>query len=57
MMLFGIRNAIANLFRNRFIKSLKYESTVKLEQKSKPEQNVVGRTKLRRQRLDEISEK
>ena len=39
MMLFDIRKAIASLFRNGFIKPLDYQSTVKLKQKSKPEQN------------------
>ena len=57
MMLFDIRNAIFSLFRNGFIKPLGYKSTVKLEQKSKPEQSVGERTKLRRQRLDEVAEK
>ena len=32
-MLFDIRNAIVNLFRNGLIKPFKYQSTVKLEQK------------------------
>ena len=39
MMLFDIRKAIVSLFRNGFIKPLEYQSTVKLKQKSKPEQN------------------
>ena len=39
MMLFDIRKAIASLLRNGFIKPLDYQSTVKLKQKSKPEQN------------------
>ena len=57
MMLFDIRNAIFSLFKNGFIKPLEYKSTVKLEQKSKPEQNVGERTKLIRQRLDEVAKK
>ena len=56
-MLFDIRNAIVSLFRNGFIKPLQYQSTVKLEQKSKPEQSVGKRTKLRRKRFDEIAKK
>ena len=56
-MLFDIRNAIVSLFRNGCIKPLQYQSTVKLEQKSKPEQSAVKRTKLRRKRFDEIAKK
>ena len=47
MMLFDIRNAIVSLLWTGFIWS--YQSTVKLEQ------SVGERTKLRRQRLDEIA--
>ena len=56
-MVFDIRNAIVSLFRNGFIKPLQYQSTVKLEQKSKPEQSAGKRTKLRRKRFDEIVKK
>ena len=56
-MLFDIRNAIVRLFRNGFIKPLQYQSTVKLEQKSKPEQSAGKRTKLKRKRFDEIARK
>ena len=45
MMLFDIRNAVASLFTNGFIKAFDYQSTVKLEQKSKPEESVEERTK------------
>ena len=54
--LFDIRNAIVSLFRNGFIKPLDYQSAVKLKQESKPEESVGGRTKLRKQRLNEIDE-
>ena len=57
MMLYDIRNAIASLFRNRFIKPLDYQSAVKLEQKWKPEESPGERTKLRKQRLNEIATK
>ena len=56
-MLFDIRNAIVSLFRNGFIKPLQYQSTVKLEQKSKPEQIAGKRPKLTRKRFDEIVKK
>ena len=56
-MLLDIRNAIVSLFRNGFIKPLQYQSTVKLEEKSKPEQSVGKRTKSRRKRFDEIAKK
>ena len=56
-MLFDIRNAIVSLFRNGFIKPLQYQSTVKLEQKSKPEQIAGKRTKLKRKRFDETVKK
>ena len=56
-MLFDIRNAIVSLFRNGFIKPLQYQSTVKLEQKSKPEQIAGKRTKLKRKIFDEIVKK
>ena len=55
MMLFDIRNAIASLFRNGFIKPLEYESAI--ESKLKSEKSNVESTKLRRQRLDEITQK
>ena len=56
-MLFDIRNAIASLFRNRFIKPLDYQNAVKLEQKSKPEETAGEKTKFRKQRLNEIATK
>ena len=56
-MLFDIRNAIVSLFRNGFIKPLQYQSTAKLELKSKPEQIAGKRTKLKRKRFDEIVKK
>ena len=56
MNLFDIRNAIVSLFRNGFVKSLDYQSTVKLEQEPKPEENIGERTKLSKQRLNEIAE-
>ena len=55
MKLFDIKNTIVSLFRNGFIKSLDYQSTLKLEQKSKPEESVEERTTLRKQRFDEIA--
>ena len=55
MKLFHIRNTIVSLFRNGFIKPLHYQSTVKLKQESKPEESVGERTKLRKQRLNEIA--
>ena len=48
-MLFDIRNAIASLFKYGFIKPLGHQNTVKLEQKSIPEQSVGEMTKLGRQ--------
>ena len=48
VMLFDIKKAIVSLFRNGFIKPLDYQSAVKLEQKSKPEESVGERTKLRK---------
>ena len=56
MKLFDIINTIVGLFRNCFIKSLDYQGTVKLEQKPKPEESVGERTKLKKQRLNEIAE-
>ena len=56
MNLFDIRNTIVSLFRNGFIKSLDYQSTVKLEQEPKPEDSIGETTKLRKQRLNEIAE-
>ena len=53
--LFDIRNTIVSLFRNGFIKSLDYESTLKLELKPKSVETVGERTKLRKQRLHEIA--
>ena len=55
--IFDIRNTIFSLFRNRFVKSLDYQGTVKLEQEPKPEESVEERTKLIKQRLNEIAEK
>ena len=55
MKLFDIRNTIISLFRNGSIKSLDYQSTVKLELKPKPEESVGERTKLRKQRLNKIA--
>ena len=57
IMKFDIRNAIANLFRNGFIKPLQYQSATKLKPKPKSERTTAERTKLRRQRLDEIAGK
>ena len=54
MMLFDIRNGIASLFRNSFIKPLQYQST---KNQIKSEESIAERTQLRRQRLDEIIEK
>ena len=53
MMLFDIRNAIAGLFKNGFIKSLRYQST----KKPKSEESIAEMTKLRGRRLDEIAQK
>ena len=39
------------------MKLLQYQSTVKLERKSKPEESVGKRTKLRRKRFGEIAKK
>ena len=55
MKLFDIRNTIVSLFKNGFIGPLDYQSTVKLEHEPKPEESVRERTKLRRQRLNEIA--
>ena len=55
MKLFDIRDTIVSLFRNGFIKSLDYQSTLKLELKPTPEESVGGKTKLRKQRLNEIA--
>ena len=52
---FDIRNTIVSLFINGFIKSLDYQSTLKLELKPKPEESVEERTKLRKQRLNEVT--
>ena len=57
IMLFDIRNAIVSMFKNKFIKSLEYQSTTKSEQKLKPEQSVGERTRLRRQRFNDIVKK
>ena len=57
MILFDIINAIVSLFRNGFIKSLEYQSAIKLKPKPKSEESIAKRTKLRRQRLDEIAKK
>ena len=57
MILFEIRNPVVILYRHGFIKFLEYLSTTKLEQNLKPEQSVGERTKLRRQRFDEIVKK
>ena len=53
MMLFDIRNAIVGLFKNGFIKSLRYQST----KKPKSEESIAEMTKLRGRRLDEIAQK
>ena len=47
MKLFDIRNKVVSLFRNGFIRSLDYQSAVKLVLKPKPEESVGERTKLR----------
>ena len=54
MMLFDIRNAIVSLFRNGIIKPLEYHSDKKSKPKPKSEESISERTKLRRERLDEI---
>ena len=43
------------MFRNGFIKPVDYQGAVKLEQKSKSEECVGERTKLRKQKLNEIA--
>ena len=53
MMQFDVRNSIVSFFRNGFIKSLEYRITIK----SKSEESIAERTKLRGQRFDEIAEK
>ena len=53
MMLFDIRNAIVGLFKNGFIKPLRYQST----KKPKSEESIAEITKLRGRRLDEIAQK
>ena len=53
MMLFDIRNAIVGLFKNGFIKLLRYQST----KKPKSEESIAEITKLRGRRLDEIAQK
>ena len=55
IMLFHIRNATFSLFRNGFIKSLEYQSAIKLKPKS--EESIAEGKKLRSQRLDEIGKK
>ena len=54
MKLFDVRNAIVSLFRNGFIRSLDYQSTVGLEPTLKSEESIAERIKMSRQRLDEI---
>ena len=54
MKLFEIKNTIVGLFRNGFIEHLDYQSVVGLEQKSKTEESAPERTKLRKQKLNEI---
>ena len=54
MKLFDIRNVIVSLFRNGFIRSLDYESTVGLGPNLKSEKSIAKRTKMRRQRFDEV---
>ena len=51
---FDIRNTIVSLFRNGFIKFLDFQSPIGLELKPKPEESVGERTKLRKQKLNEI---
>ena len=53
MMQFDVRNSIISFFRNGFIKSLEYRITIK----SKSEESIAERTKLKGQRFDEIAEK
>ena len=55
MKLFDIRNIAVSLFRNDLIKSLDYQGTVKLEQEPKSKESVGERTKLRKQRPNEIA--
>ena len=50
MKLFDIKNTIVSLFKNDLIRSLDYQNTVKLEQKTEFEESVAERTKIRRQR-------
>ena len=54
MKVFDIRNVIVSLFRNGFIRSLDYESTVGLGPNLKSEKSIAKRTKMRRQRFDEV---
>ena len=56
MKLFDIRKKVVSLFRNGFIKYLDYPSAVKLKQEPKPEESIGERTKLRKQRLNEVAE-
>ena len=55
MKLFDTRNAIVGLFKNVFIKSSDFQSAAKIEQKSKSEESLTERTKLRKQKLNEIA--
>ena len=50
MKLFNVKNTIVSLSRNGFIRSLDYQNTVNLEQKSEFEESVAERTKIRRQK-------
>ena len=52
---FDIRNANVSLFENNFIWSLDCQRTTKLKPKQKSEESIEERTKLRRQRFDEIA--
>ena len=54
MKLFDIRNIIVSLFRNSFVRTLDYQSTVGLEPKLKSEEIIAERSKMRKQRFDEI---
>ena len=54
MKLFDIRNIIVSLFRNSFVGTLDYQSAIGLEPKLKSEEIIAERSKMRKQRFDEI---
>ena len=55
MKLFDIRNRIASLFRNGFIRLSDFENPKELEPKLKSEKSIAERTKSRKLNLDEIA--